>query len=294
MLVVLKRARATYPSLRRPRRWIGSTTPPPSATPSATQIRANDATGAIVRPPRVRASDAAPIVLVFAVGLGAAVSWATSSLREKGAQPADQPPQQQSRTWEDTPREIEACRKLGLMVPAEAQKTTIIRVPNFLSAVEVDVLIEEAVAAQRAHAAGSVDRSAGGGKTTSGVWRTTYLHTGGLFRERLAPLHARIRRKIEEVDKAHWGLLEGRDPAKLNFRTVEYHEYGVEGRLSAERHIDAGSLVTIDIMLAEPGVDYEGASGGSTSTSSHHGRRSRRCRRHRSRRRRRKSRGNTQ
>ena len=95
-------------------------------------------------------------------------------------------------------------------------------------------------------------------ETTSGVWRTTYLHTGGLFRERLAPLHARIRRKIEEVDEANWGLLRGRDLAKLNFRTVEYHEYGVEGRLSTERHIDAGSLVTIDIMLAEPGRDYEG------------------------------------
>ena len=61
-----------------------------------------------------------------------------------------------------------------------------------------------------------------------------------------------------QVDDAEWGLLKGRDPARLNFRTVEYHEYGVGGQLKTERHLDAGSLITLDIMLAEPGVDYDG------------------------------------
>lgn len=39
---------------------------------------------------------------------------------------------------------------------------------------------------------------------------------------------------------------------------MEYHEYSVGGRLSAAAHYDAGSLLTLDIMLSTPGVDFDG------------------------------------
>eukprot|EP01052_Picozoa_sp_SAG31_P003705 SAG31_NODE_146_length_22601_cov_56.529192_2_plen_126_part_00 len=50
------------------------------------------------------------------------------------------------------------------------------------------------------------------------------------------------------------------DTASLNFRTVELHEYGVGGNLSDFQHYDAGSLLTIDLMLSKSGngEDFEG------------------------------------
>ena len=40
----------------------------------------------------------------------------------------------------------------------------------------------------------------------------------------------------------------------LNLRTVEYHEYRPGGQLKARKHYDAGSLITVDLMLADPGT----------------------------------------
>ena len=91
-----------------------------------------------------------------------------------------------------------------------------------------------------------------------GVWKTTYIHTNGLFRERLSGLHSKFREAIFLVDKENWGMLGEIPGERLNFRTVESHEYRAGGRLVEDKHYDAGSYITMDVMLAEPGVDFDG------------------------------------
>jgi hypothetical protein len=163
----------------------------------------------------------------------------------------------------------------GLLSPAEAQHTPIAYVPQFLSALEISSLLAELSAAEAAHAVGVVERDAGGEQADGGQWRTAYLHTGGFFPRRLGAVHAKIRAAMEAADAGAgggdgtesssggssgggWGLLRGHDPASLHFRTVEVHRYGAGGRLGAARHFDGGSLLTMDVMLAEPGVDFDG------------------------------------
>ena len=181
----------------------------------------------------------------------------------------------------------------GLLSPAEAQHTPIAYVPQFLSALEISSLLAELSAAEAAHAVGVVERDAAGEQADGGQWRTAYLHTGGFFPRRLGAVRAKIRAAMEAADAGAgggrgtgssvtggatgvtggsggsvtgvtgvtgggWGLLRGRDPLSLHFRTVEVHRYGAGGRLGAARHFDGGSLLTMDVMLAEPGVDFEG------------------------------------
>jgi hypothetical protein len=100
---------------------------------------------------------------------------------------------------------------------------------------------------------GNSDAAARAGESP---WTTSYLHSAHLFQTHaaLAPLHARLKEAVLAADAEHWGLLRGRDPARLNFRTVELHEYSLGGSLSddrGQRHYDCGSLITLDIMLSE-------------------------------------------
>mmetsp|Transcript_43795 Transcript_43795/g.99010 ORF Transcript_43795/g.99010 Transcript_43795/m.99010 type:complete len:279 (-) Transcript_43795:121-957(-) len=153
----------------------------------------------------------------------------------------------------------ESCRKLGLPTPAEAQRTQVVQLPNFMAPEEIDELVAAVRRVQEHHRAGKVERGSKGETRVVGVWRTTYLHTDDLFRQTLPALHDRVVRAFWEADeKGGWGVLAGKDASRLNLRTVEFHEYGRGGQLSDPGHYDAGSLITLDVMLAEPGVDFEG------------------------------------
>jgi hypothetical protein len=44
----------------------------------------------------------------------------------------------------------------------------------------------------------------------------------------------------------------------IGVRCVEYHQVQLSGALPEHTHMDRGSLVTVDILLSEPGVDFEG------------------------------------
>ena len=44
----------------------------------------------------------------------------------------------------------------------------------------------------------------------------------------------------------------------LSFRVAELHRVQPGGGLRKANHIDHGSLITLDLMLSEPGVDFEG------------------------------------
>jgi predicted 2-oxoglutarate/Fe(II)-dependent dioxygenase YbiX len=66
---------------------------------------------------------------------------------------------------------------------------------------------------------------------------------------------------MEEADSSEWGLLGGHPATPATIRLVEYHTYLEGGHLSMDgfaRHHDCGSLLTMVVMLSEPGVDFEG------------------------------------
>jgi len=46
-----------------------------------------------------------------------------------------------------------------------------------------------------------------------------------------------------QVDKVQWQILEGRDPEALNFRNVEWHQYGSGGQLAEPGHYDSGKRI---------------------------------------------------
>ena len=62
---------------------------------------------------------------------------------------------------------------------------------------------------------------------------------------------------FHEVDEASgWGLLDDRR-AQLNLRVAEYHVVEEQGGLPIPKHIDYGSLMTLDIMLSHTS-EFEG------------------------------------
>jgi len=59
----------------------------------------------------------------------------------------------------------------------------------------------------------------------------------------------------EAKKESGWSMmnrfLKMRDRKKLNFRTIEVHEYLPGGGLPERKHYDAGSLITVDVILAD-------------------------------------------
>ena len=152
----------------------------------------------------------------------------------------------------------ESCRALGLPTPAEAQRIPAVRLPAFLSNAEIQRLRDEVAHAQIEQQVGMLERDVNESPTAYGVWRTSYLHTGGFLRQRMPELHAKLQHAMKKVDAEHWQLLSQKNDRRLHLRTCECHEYGAGGGLSTDEHFDAGSCITIDVMLAEPGVDFQG------------------------------------
>jgi hypothetical protein len=156
--------------------------------------------------------------------------------------------------------EVSHCQALGLLTPDDAQKTKVVTTKSFLTREEVSLVRAEIHSLQNSHNVGVLERDKDGQRTHSqtAVRKTSFLHTNGCFQERLPWLRERIYRKIFEVDAEHWNVMEKHDADSINFRTVECHEYIEGGMLSTEKHYDAGSLITVDIMLASPRAEFEG------------------------------------
>lgn len=149
-----------------------------------------------------------------------------------------------------------ALAEQHLPLSAEAQKTNVVRIPGFLTASEVHEIHE--LYAELKPRLGSA------GRTTSnqaaayrqGKWETAYLSTDGLFAKCMPELRARLIEKAARVDADHWQLLP-RAVAPVVPRCVEYHTVEAGGSLPFLTHYDAGSLVTIDVMLSDS-RDFEG------------------------------------
>ena len=135
-----------------------------------------------------------------------------------------------------------------------AQGAQAIRVRNLLSTGDIAALhrASAALALQRPDAV--IDRSAWG--QPNGTWLVTFLNTDGMFEKMLPELYARVRNAAVTVDRAHWNVTAGVE--HVNYRVVEHHTMlsTIEGRptrggLHTQRHVDQGSLVTIDILLTD-------------------------------------------
>jgi hypothetical protein len=163
------------------------------------------------------------------------------------------------------PEWADAALALLPSVPA-AQRTHVVRRRQLLSSSEVDQLEEVANTLVPSCGRAVRDRqdmlqSSGG----SGPWETTYLSTGGqCYREpKVAMILKRLLREARAVDAEEgWNLLGNPDsaaspPCPVRWRNVEYHVVRPGGSLSDPKHFDPGSLVTVDVMLADTG-DFEG------------------------------------
>lgn len=113
---------------------------------------------------------------------------------------------------------------------------------------------------QAAHIVSEIERDMHGRQVVAGPWRTTYLHTDGVFRGQFPKLLSRCRdaMKVADATSEGWGVLDDRPADALGIRTAEFHEYGVGGKLSDAGHYDAGSLITLDIMLGDPDNEFNG------------------------------------
>jgi len=145
---------------------------------------------------------------------------------------------------------------MGCMDRHRAQESTRgVLVRGILSPKEVDLV--HSTVAKVSGLCGQKSIDADGVFRTVGTHRWTFLHTDSVFDAHFPWLRDRIWQTCRRVDEEEgWGLLSR--PGGARFRTVEHHVYTEGGGLIDENHIDTGSLVTIDIMLARPGEDFEG------------------------------------
>jgi len=148
-------------------------------------------------------------------------------------------------------------QEIGLLTPKEAQKSQVVLVKRLFSEDEIKNIKEEIESIRQSNKPGVLERGSPGQPWLTTVWRTTYLHTNGLFRSQMAAVHNKLRDAMFSVDAANWNQLNNRDPNDLTFRTVEFHEYWPGGQLSQDLHFDSGSIITADVMLEQPGQDFE-------------------------------------
>ena len=136
---------------------------------------------------------------------------------------------------------------------ADAQATAVIRIPKFLSTADIDELHQTAadVAANTDNGALDLHRRQGCAENT---WFTVFLNHR--LKELLPQLHDALFDAARHADGDEWSVLDNRH--ELAMRCVEYHSVSVGGGIPMDKHHDFGSLLTLDVMLSEPGVDFEG------------------------------------
>jgi len=147
-------------------------------------------------------------------------------------------------------RLFEKPRLVGLEA---AQQTNVVHIPKFLSSEEIDELHTTAAGvATRGEGEQDIHRRQG---CAEGSWLTVFLNQR--LAEQLPHIHSRLVGTAHEADAANWGLLDDRRH-DLAFRVAEYHTVRPGGGIPMDKHHDFGSLLTLDLMLSTPGVDFEG------------------------------------
>ena len=79
--------------------------------------------------------------------------------------------------------------------------------------------------------------------------RVLHLHRGGCLQAALPRLLDRLLSCIRQADAARWRLLVGR---AVGLRSAEWHTYQPGGGVTDPQHRDAGSLLTLSVLLTPP------------------------------------------
>lgn len=165
-------------------------------------------------------------------------------------------------TWAGTsgvPTSDNAAPAGTLPTQEEAAALPVVHLPSLLSEGEVRELL--AVAGALKPAAARARHGEGWEPDPRRTWETTYLHTGGALQTAAPHLLAKLLAGVEEADKTLGVLCHARAAGggtQLAVRTAEVHEVRPGGELGDPDHADQGSLLTLDVMLSEPGEDFEG------------------------------------
>ena len=136
-----------------------------------------------------------------------------------------------------------------------------VHLPGFLTVEEIASLRTDVEAAVSNGSVSTVERGPDGLQKNGGCWRTSYLQSKQYFRNNFADLRHKLREAMERVDLKEWNVLRDRVPGNLNFRNVEWHQYGPGGKLAEPSHYDSGHGDNPDLDLDFGSVD--------SATSSH-------------------------
>ena len=157
------------------------------------------------------------------------------------------------------PNEIASCAALRLPTPALAQASQVHLQKSFLSPHEIKQIVTFAEQVQREKKVGVVRKDGKGTESASysdTVWTTSYLHTNSEFSLALPKIAAKILSGLRTADREQFHILkDAEEDHHVNLRTVEYHEYVPGGSLQEKLHYDAGSCITIDVLLED---EFEG------------------------------------
>ena len=203
-------------------------------------------------------------VLLWMAGLGAMLrpghgtgvcSLAHFNLRGGGASATVSVEDEEARLKHEYERYKE-CVEMPLTNVDEhiAQRTQCVRVRGLLSKEDIAAVHRAGKALAAQNSGATIDRSAWG--QPNGTWLVTFLNTEGAFESMLPEIYERIRRAAIAADRDHWNLTSGIE--HVNYRVVEYHTMRstldgkpTKGGLRTQRHVDQGSLITIDILLSD-------------------------------------------
>jgi len=128
-----------------------------------------------------------------------------------------------------------------------AQRTPVVRLPGFLNEEDMQSIHELAFAVR-------AEQGKWHGLAT-GNWQTTFVNQR--LPQLLPELWARMVGAMREADAAHFGVLDEHARHALNLRSAEYHEVLPSGGLPIPKHLDYGSILTIDLMLSDTS-EFEG------------------------------------
>jgi hypothetical protein len=130
-------------------------------------------------------------------------------------------------------------------------------------------------AAKKFHVTAALE-ARGDARLAPGTWEVKYLHTNGYFAHALPDIADKLIAAAVSADRAQgWGLLQhdvdGSLTGSVNrkssllvpledmrVRCAEYHRMERGGSLADPGHFDQGSLITVDVMLEQPGDSFQG------------------------------------
>ena len=148
------------------------------------------------------------------------------------------------------------------MLPSlkHAQLTKVRHVKSFLTHDEVNKVKQKIDEVKDECGQLSRDKNGNTNFESNPTWKTMYLHSSdkSFQNEVLSSLKKRLVDAAFAADREEGWNLTTQVSHQVNSRTIEFHEGTKGAGLIDANHFDGGSLITIDLMLSKPGVDFQG------------------------------------